>query len=71
MLQHVTQTWAIVSVGCSKGYFLAVNGTVCQQCPVGSYSEVDNATACMPCPEGWSTSDTASQHRSQCQVVIP
>ncbi|XP_076471109.1 uncharacterized protein LOC143301006 [Babylonia areolata] len=54
-------------VGCSKGLYL--KGTQCQECPVGHYSEVDNAVSCTVCPPGFSTLTTGSTDQDDCKKL--
>nr|UTK45904.1 sushi, HYR, ephrin receptor-like, and EGF domain-containing protein [Crepidula fornicata] len=56
-------------VGCSQGHYLGVNSTQCAECPVGQYTELDNATSCTACPAGWSTPSSGSKNISQCQEL--
>lgn len=52
---------------CGKGYYMKSATSTCYQCPVGTYSDVENATSCTSCPNGWSTSTTARQAISECR----
>ncbi|XP_076471616.1 uncharacterized protein LOC143301299 [Babylonia areolata] len=53
-------------VGCGSGLYLSQG--VCTDCPVGTYSHMDNATQCTPCPVGMSTLTTGSKSSSDCLV---
>ncbi|KAK7477575.1 hypothetical protein BaRGS_00031180, partial [Batillaria attramentaria] len=65
------ETWDtttyIACSGCGAGYYLSEGSTQCEACPVGSYTELDNATSCTPCPPGWSTLTTGSKNSSDCK----
>ena len=37
---------------CDKGYFLGADGSSCEPCDVGTYSDFIGASACVNCPEG-------------------
>ncbi|KAK7485590.1 hypothetical protein BaRGS_00023165, partial [Batillaria attramentaria] len=43
----------------------------CEACPVGSFTELDNATSCTPCPPGWSTPTNGSTNSSDCKELCP
>ncbi|KAK7466020.1 hypothetical protein BaRGS_00037421, partial [Batillaria attramentaria] len=60
---------SIFSSGCGAGYYLSEVSTQCEACPVGSYTELDNATSCAPCPPGWSTPTTGSKNSSDCKAT--
>ncbi|KAK7466019.1 hypothetical protein BaRGS_00037420, partial [Batillaria attramentaria] len=55
--------------GCGQGFYVSEGSTQCEACPVGSYTELDNATSCTPCPPGWSTVSTGSQNSSDCKEL--
>ncbi|KAK7477576.1 hypothetical protein BaRGS_00031181 [Batillaria attramentaria] len=61
---------ALYCTGCGSGHYLSEVSTQCEACPVGSYTELDNATSCTPCPPGWSTPTTGSQSGSDCTPSV-
>ncbi|XP_076471369.1 uncharacterized protein LOC143301165 [Babylonia areolata] len=64
--QRVTNTKASC-VGCSRGHYLA--DEECEECPLGHFTELDNATSCTACPPGFSTLATASGSSDDCQEL--
>ncbi|KAK7479756.1 hypothetical protein BaRGS_00029032, partial [Batillaria attramentaria] len=62
-------TLALSCTGCGAGHYLPEGSTKCEECPVGSYSELDNATSCTPCPPGWSTPTAGSPSSSSCKAL--
>ncbi|KAK7466023.1 hypothetical protein BaRGS_00037424 [Batillaria attramentaria] len=55
--------------GCGSGFYVTEGSTQCEACPVGSYTELDNATSCTPCPPGWSTPTTGSRNSFDCKAA--
>ena len=68
---HITFTLFYIyckkHLGCARGQmYVGVFNILCEACPVGTYSEVDNAFICTRCPEGFSTHSDGRTDRSEC-----
>lgn len=57
---------------CPPGKYAATEGVGnindCQDCPMGTFSENQGMLECSLCPNGWGTSTTGSNSRTQCQA---
>ena len=51
---------------CSSGYFRDIVNNGCTACPIGTYSDTENAESCTDCSEGMITTQEGSNSASQC-----
>ena len=63
---HVCLSILFISV-CAKGYFLDDKTCDCKLCPIGTYSDTEDADVCTSCPPGKTTFQKGSDRISLCQ----
>ena len=52
---------------CGAGKY--ANGTICSNCPRGSYSTGSANTSCTNCPTGYNTDDTGKTAKADCKIT--
>ena len=55
-----------IHLECAKGYYRDALNNECMPCPIGTYSDTQDAATCTTCPLGQTTSQEGSNINLQC-----